>query len=110
MSVSPIKRMQRAKIATYKRLGVRTYIHRNEWDTPGGRRWKWEGTVTMPRGLVVDVWSGGLLRDPSDGLTILGMTFKSRRHHYSDRHPIDSKISLRRLAVAFANRVTGGAS
>lgn len=110
MSKSPIKRMQTAPLYSYKRTFVSASVPREEWNATGGRRWSRHGTVTLPCGLTVDVSAGGSVDDKSDGMTSLCCTFNGRAYSYYDQTiGIDSVVSLRRLAVAFAERVRNAA-
>jgi hypothetical protein len=109
MSKSIIKRMREANVPHWKVSGVRANLEVAESEKSIGVSLRSiNGTVTLPSGFVVDVGSRVQHDGSSQGWTDLSMTVDGRRYYCYIPIPTYSRISLRRLAVAFAERVIAG--
>lgn len=101
MSKTPIKRMQSRPIDTHRvtrpnsSIGVQRML---------GYRFVADGDVSFPDG--TSVYAYAETNNDGRSLVNLAMYYAGRHHHYYDDCRIKSRESLRRLAVAFAKRVT----
>lgn len=107
MSKSPIKRMQEAKLRSYTSRGNTVYPRRETWQTWNQVRWRQECTVTLATGQVVEVACRG--GSGGDSTTEAYAIFRGRRYWVSFPECSATKESMRRLAVAFADRVAKAA-
>lgn len=102
MSKTLARRVREADgIRSYLRTQDAGHFRREEWDASTGPRWQIKGSVTMSCGMVVDVGCC------CDGSVSLNTKWCSRSYwlFLTLPRPETSPESLRRAAVAFAERV-----
>lgn len=107
MSKTLAKRVREAdRIKSYLRTQDAGHFERQEWNTSTGSRWQVNGSVTMSCGMVVGVHCS------CEGMVSLTTKWRSRCYWLFLRipKPETSPESLRRAAVAFAERVRKEAS